>query len=139
MPKGYYAQLSEERKEAIRAKSREYYWTHREERLRYAREDNPAHNRERLKKARAKLKESIYQHYGNACRCCGETGRKFLTIDHVDGGGRGHRASLGPKGGSRLAVMYDIKKRGYPPDFQILCFNCNCGRALNGGICPHKE
>ena len=139
MPKGYYASLSEEQKEVVRAKARAYYWAHREERLRYAREDNPAHKRDRVRKARTRLKDSIYEHYGSVCACCGETNRKFLTIDHVNGGGRGHRASLGPKGGSRLAVMYDIKKRDYPPDFQILCFNCNCGRAHNGGICPHKE
>jgi hypothetical protein len=21
----------------------------------------------------------------------------------------------------------------------VLCFNCNCGRYHNGGICPHKQ
>ena len=25
-----------------------------------------------------------------------------------------------------------------PDTIQILCFNCNCGRARNGGICPHE-
>lgn len=136
---GNYADLPEERKEAIRAKSREYYWAHRDERLRYAREDNPAHKAERLRKSRAKLKDTVFEHYGDICACCGETNRKFLTIDHINGGGRGHRRSLGPKGGSTLSVLYDIKKRGFPADIQILCFNCNCGRAQNGGICPHKE
>jgi hypothetical protein len=23
--------------------------------------------------------------------------------------------------------------------FQVLCWNCNCGRAFNNGICPHVE
>jgi hypothetical protein len=62
----------------------------------------------------------------------------FLSIDHVNGGGRGHRKSLGTKASSG-AMLYDIKNRGFPPDFQILCFNCNCGRQRNGGVCPHKE
>lgn len=134
-----YSDLSEEQKEAIRARSRAYYWAHAEERREYSRERNPAHKREALRKTRAKLKAEVYSHYGDHCSCCGEGNRQFLTIDHVNGGGRGHRASLGPKGASSLAVLYDIKKRGFPADFQILCFNCNCGRQQNGGVCPHKE
>jgi hypothetical protein len=28
----------------------------------------------------------------------------------------------------------------FPNDvLRLLCFNCNCGRAKNGGICPHEE
>ena len=133
-----YRDMSEEQKARAREYARNYYREHREERLRYAREDNPAHKAARLSKSRAKLRDLIYQRYGGACACCGETNPKFLSIDHVNGGGRGHRASLGPKAGT-LSMLYDIKKRGFPPDFQILCFNCNCGRQRNGGICPHKE
>ena len=29
--------------------------------------------------------------------------------------------------------------RNFPDFLQILCFNCNCGRNRNGGICPHME
>jgi hypothetical protein len=35
-------------------------------------------------------------------------------------------------------VLKSIIRNGYPPDFEILCFNCNCGKAVNGGICPHE-
>jgi hypothetical protein len=21
----------------------------------------------------------------------------------------------------------------------VLCYNCNCGRARNGGVCPHQQ
>jgi hypothetical protein len=31
-----------------------------------------------------------------------------------------------------------LKKRGYPPGYRVLCFNCNRGRYLNGGVCPHE-
>jgi hypothetical protein len=134
-----YEGMSEEQKEKAREYARRYYWAHAEERREYQRTRNPAHTREAVRKSRARLKAEIYDRYGDKCACCGETEPKFLTLDHVNGGGRGHRASLGTKGASSLAVMYDIKKRGYPPDFQILCFNCNCGRQANGGICPHKE
>jgi hypothetical protein len=138
----YYSKLSEEAKERARAAARAYYWAHREERLLYQKERNPAHGREALRKHRAKLKAEVYSHYGDKCACCGETDPRFLTLDHVNGGGRAHRESLGNAGRANpgpLAILYDIKKRGFPPDFQILCFNCNCGRAHNGGVCPHKE
>jgi hypothetical protein len=131
-----YGEKTEAQKEAIRETSRRYYWEHREERLQYQRESNPAHKREALRKSRAKLKAEVYSHYGSVCTCCGETNAGFLSIDHVKGGGFKHRQAVG--GG--LAILYDIKRRGYPRgEFQILCFNCNLGRQLNGGICPHKE
>lgn len=84
----------------------------------------------------ATYRDAIIDAYGAACSCCGETGREFLTIDHVDGGGSQHRLSLGS--GNRR-VMLDIIARGFPPEFQVQCFNCNCGRARNGGVCPHVE
>jgi hypothetical protein len=135
-----YEAMSEEQKEKAREYARRYYWAHAEERREYQRNRNPAHTREALRKSRAKLKAEVYAHYGNECACCGETEPKFLTLDHVNGGGRAHRKSLYAKGApGPLAVLYDIKKRGFPDDIQILCFNCNCGRQANGGICPHKE
>ena len=36
----------------------------------------------------------------------------------------------------------DNHENNYPDGFQILCYNCNCGRAFNRdnhNICPHKE
>lgn len=32
-----------------------------------------------------------------------------------------------------------LARHKYPEGFQLLCWNCNCGRAINGGICPHEE
>jgi hypothetical protein len=133
---GHRKPKSDERREKEREYARQYYWAHREERLRYAREDNPAHKRDRLRKSRAKLRDEIHAAYGNVCSCCGETNPKFLTIEHRNGGGREHRRQFGIGG---LGVLYDIKKRGFPPEFTLLCFNCNCGQARNGGVCPHKE
>jgi hypothetical protein len=67
-----------------------------------------------------------------ACACCGETTPMFLAIDHVNGGGFKQREELGGGG------FYTwLRKNNYPEGFQLLCHNCNLGRQLNGGICPH--
>lgn len=34
--------------------------------------------------------------------------------------------------------MLAIITAGFPPEYQIQCFNCNLGRARNGGVCPHQ-
>lgn len=83
---------------------------------------------------RKNLKDQIFEVYGKRCACCGESNPAFLSIDHVNGQGRAHRASL--NGGTQLYL--DIIRRGFPAEFQILCFNCNLGRAYNGGVCPHQ-
>jgi hypothetical protein len=85
---------------------------------------------------RRKLKMDLIQGYGGACTCCGETEPVFLTIDHVNGGGAKHRATFG----SRYAGWYiyrDARDRGFPPDYTILCWNCNSAKHILG-ICPHK-
>lgn len=89
-------------------------------------------NRAKLHMARKK-DAAIAAYGGYRCKCCGETARAFLTLDHVDGGGNEHRREIGQGG----AIWYWLAKNHYPPGFQVLCFNCNAGRHLNGGICPH--
>lgn len=69
------------------------------------------------------------------CACCGETYLAFLTIDHIYGGGSAHTRQLGVHGGEFYSWL---KRQGYPPGFQVLCFNCNSGRHMNGGVCPHE-
>lgn len=73
--------------------------------------------------------------YGGECVCCGEKEGAFLSIDHVNNDGAAHRKEL--KGNRIYAWLH---KNGYPKDrFRILCFNCNQGRRVNGGVCPHEE
>jgi hypothetical protein len=71
---------------------------------------------------RARLKEEIFEHYGRACSCCGENDPRKLCIDHVDGGGRQHRES-GLSGHHHIGKY--LKANGWPPGYQILCWNCN--------------
>ncbi len=99
---------------------------------------NYAANREAVgaatKKARKNLRAEMLAAYGGVCKCCGENEPVFLTLDHVNGGGKQHQSA---SGGTR-AIMRELKRRGWPQDeFRLLCANCNCGRYRNGGECPH--
>lgn len=92
-------------------------------------------------KSKDSMLEQIRNGYGNKCNCCGETNPLFLTIDHVNNDGYKHRGRNDGKYkiGSFSGHYYKtIIKAGFPEDLQLLCYNCNCGRARNKGICPHK-
>lgn len=83
-------------------------------------------------------KQKVIAYYSqgtNKCTCCGEDNIKFLTIDHIDGGGNKHRRSIGFWGSKFYCWL--IKEK-FPSGYQVLCFNCNMGRSM-WGICPHKE
>ncbi len=93
--------------------------------------------RARTKKYMDDTRRMIYAHYGETCACCGESIRMFLTIDHINGGGAEHRREINR--GKKYGGVYTwLRRSNFPEGFQTLCFNCNCGRERNGGICPHK-
>lgn len=81
------------------------------------------------------LKRWIFEYYGYECACCGEKNPRFLTIDHVNNDGYKDR-NLGSR-------IYSTIKReiieGNDNRFQIYCYNCNCAKRLNKGVCPHKD
>ena len=85
-----------------------------------------------------KTKQIVIQNYGGLCACCPEVNLRFLTIDHINGGGNEHRKSLGINGGGHSFYRWLIRNE-FPDGFQVMCWNCNIGRFQNGGICPHKE
>ena len=86
-----------------------------------------ARNAEKRREAR----RIVMARYGGKCVCCGETEDTFLTLDHKNHDGYKDRANHG-------LVWFHVIRKGFPVTFQILCFNCNCGREINGGICPHR-
>lgn len=89
---------------------------------------------------RAKEKQNFVNAYGGCCVCCGESNVSFLCADHVNNDGAEHRRSLNTDGmnaGGGLAMYRLARKQGYPPRFQVLCFNCNMGKQHNKGVCPH--
>jgi hypothetical protein len=80
-----------------------------------------------------RMQDAAIDAYGGFCACCGETERTFLQIDHVNDDGAEHRRMIK---GARLAPW--LRKNGYPEGFRVLCANCNFGRHINGGACPHE-
>lgn len=87
------------------------------------------------RKHKLKLRETVFSHYGNSCACCGETEPAFLTIDHILNDGKLDRGNS-ERGGHGL--YRKIIREEFPNTYQILCWNCNCGKHKNNGICPHK-
>ena len=105
---------------------------------------------------RIALKMAAFSAYGGPfCACCGETIPDFLTIDHINNDGAAHRKKTEkdptarmyrrppskekPSGQGTGDCIYGwLKRNGYPPGFQVLCFNCNWSKARHL-ICPHKR
>lgn len=156
-----YALRTEEQKEACRAATRRYRAAH-PEMMKADNEKTQARRREMYRtnevyrekckatsravmpavqrEYRAKLRAEVFDHYGRVCACCGETEDFFLTLGHVNGDGAAHRRSLkmGRSGGG-ATIWRDIIRRGFPADYRIECFNCNCGAFKNKGVCPHVK
>lgn len=83
---------------------------------------------------RIEAREKVMEHYGRLCRCCGESNPKFLTVEHINGGGRQHRKEIGAS-----AISIWLVKNDFPEGFELLCYNCNCGKRVNDGVCPHED
>ena len=87
------------------------------------------------KNHRILVKQEILARYGNVCNCCGISNPDVLTMDHIDDGGtKIRKENLSQRNIFEYLYRMDIDLK----TFQILCFNCNFGKQVNGGICPHK-
>lgn len=81
------------------------------------------------------LRAELLAAYGGRCACCGEVESIFLDLDHIDNDGASDRKKH--SNGQQLMVW--LKATGWPRyGYQILCCNCNQGKARNGGVCPHQ-
>jgi hypothetical protein len=81
-----------------------------------------------------RLKKKVFDAYGNKCACCNENTYEFLSVDHINGGGRQHSRKRGRNG-----ILTDIIKEGFPKDkYRLLCMNCNWARSVYGK-CPHDK
>lgn len=65
------------------------------------------------------------------CMCCGEKVELFLTVDHIQNDGF-------LDGRSRSNYKKILLEQNIKDKYQVLCWNCNCGKNINGGVCPHK-
>jgi len=140
-------------REQIRAYHKVYYKNHRDEVLLRGKIDRLTHpekqaarhkayyekNREATsayqKAYHAKQKIEVITAYGGRCVCCGESRIEFLTLDHLNGGGRKHRRNPG------ATHFYSyLKRNGFPRDLglQVMCMNCNWAKYAYGR-CPHED
>ena len=93
---------------------------------------NPEMRREQSLRCYQKLREEVFGVYGKVCGCCGESDIKFLTIDHIAGGGRRHTGAI------KTTLYAWLRREGFPKGFQTLCWNCNAAKHIYGR-CPHQE
>jgi hypothetical protein len=79
----------------------------------------------RMKSERVDRRMEVIHHYGGEnpqCGICNETNIEFLVIDHINGDGAKHRATIGKV----TDGMYRwIIKNNFPNDLRVLCQNCN--------------
>ena len=82
-----------------------------------------------------KYRYEVLSNYGNKCACCGETEADFLQVDHVNNDGVEHRKSVPSNRLYRWLI-----RNNFPPDFQILCSNCNLSKGFprNNNKCVHQ-
>jgi hypothetical protein len=130
------------RKTASREQNRKCNAAYRErnrERLRAKAKDYYHQNKERINArdtaSRQCLRAQVIVAYGAECACCGETEPAFLTLDHVDGGGKKDQRESGGYWG----MLRRLRRDGWPEGYQILCANCNMAKAFSPGGCPHQQ
>lgn len=118
----------EKRRESGRKNSKKYYHKDRVKSL------------EIQRKWRESLKKKVISYYSGGkmcCACCGESIPEFLTVDHINNDGTQER-KMSASGGHHN--YRKIIKKHFPNGYQILCYNCNCGRArTKDKVCPHKN
>ncbi len=96
-----------------------------------------SNNRDRIRELekikRQRWKEKVLNHYSRVCVCCGEKDTRFLSVDHINGGGLKHRRE------SKISCMWRwLIDNEFPEGFQILCHNCNQAK-YHYGKCPHLQ
>ena len=77
------------------------------------------------------IRRKLIDGYGGCCTCCGEAAIEFLTLEHINGGGRAHRANK-----DVLSIYREIIRLGFPAEYTVLCMNCNFATRY-GKECPH--
>lgn len=105
--------------------------------------EHPERNQAAQKKYRRRIRSEIMAALGAKCSCCGESDPRFLTVDHIYNDGAEEREKI--TGSRRNGGWFDswlhqqIVKNEVRDRYRLMCYNCNCGRQNNGGICPHQD
>ena len=89
---------------------------------------------------RSRVKDAVFGAYGGyRCACCGEMERAFLTLDHMSNDGAAmRRETFGLRTYAGYRTYAWLLKHSFPVGYQVLCMNCNHGKRMNDGVCPHQ-
>ena len=103
--------------------------------MRKYRAERPDHYREQSRKAKAKLRNKVFDMYGRVCVRCGFDDIRALTLDHINNNGAEERKALGERGVYRRAV-----EKYQPEEYRIICMNCQfISRIKNGRQNQHSS
>ena len=81
------------------------------------------------------LKIEVFKHYSSDLKCpCGESRIECLQLDHIANNGSEDRKKFG-LGNS---LYRNLKKRNFPPGYQVLCANCNFYKKFHPNWNPLK-
>lgn len=86
---------------------------------------------QRINNWHTNVKQTVFDHYGG-CKCvnCYITELSFLSIDHINGGGKQHVKEI--SGGGQKTYRW-LQKNNYPLGYQVLCHNCNFKKSVKHG------
>lgn len=74
-------------------------------------------------KTNKKIKQEIFNYYGNRCNYCNKNDIRYLQFDHINNDGANNRKLFGPN------LYYQLRRQNFPSleslGLQILCANCN--------------
>lgn len=92
---------------------------------------NPEKANAQVQRYSSRLRKKVLDHYGGACACCGEKEYAFLTLHHINGDGKEHRATF-----NHTKLYKQLRDEGFPDWISILCWNCHMSLTYYGA-CPH--
>lgn len=97
-------------------------------------------NNQKAREKNARIKDAVFGAYGGyRCVCCGETERLFLSLDHASNDGATfRRKTFGRRNAAGSTTYGWLYRNGFPPGYQVMCMNCQFGKRMNNGVCPHQ-
>ena len=103
--------------------TRDYYKTHKEQRMNTQRKWRTEHPEEWTKRTRdcdSRVRNALIELLGGKCMVCGIEDYRVLQVDHINGGGSIERRAGKGRNREYLRKVIDGNK-----DYQLLCANCN--------------
>jgi hypothetical protein len=87
--------------------------------MKKCRNEEPEKYNRQSRKAKSRIRERLYDMYGNKCVLCGFDNILALTLDHINNNGAEERKALGERG-----VYYRALEKYRPNEYRIICMNC---------------